>query len=48
MCSCRAKREASTWAEHYQLLNGTMVLAMSIAQVDESKTGEGERVCLPS
>ena len=31
----------------YQLSNGTKVLAVSIAEVDESKTGEGERVCLP-
>ena len=31
----------------YQLPNGTKVLAVSVAEVDESKTGEGERVCLP-
>ena len=31
----------------YQLSQGTKVLAVSIAEVDESKTGKGERVCLP-
>ena len=31
----------------HQLLNGTKVLAMSIAEVDESMTGEGERIRLP-
>ena len=31
----------------HQLLNGTKVLAMSIAEVDESKTGEEERIRLP-